>query len=188
MHFIHTIVPGTKRVFVGIPVDKHSRKRIGELLKPIKAPQKDIRWVAEENWHLTLAFLGDKPISEVENLLRLFAETYQQEAPFQFNLSKLTRFPGPGGRIIALTGGSTRPMEIIFQNTVELLQRNKIEFARKEFRPHITLGRIKKAKQVRTSFFQQTDIKLDVTKIRFYQSTLTSSGSIYTVLQEAQLN
>jgi len=188
MHFIHAIAPGAKRVFVGIPVDKHSRKCIGKLLKTIKAPQKDIRWVAEGNWHLTLAFLGDKPISEVENLFRLFAETYQQEVPFQFNLSKLTRFPGPGGRIIALTGGSTRPMEIIFQNTVELLQRNKIEFARKEFRPHITLGRIKKAKQVRTSFFQQTDIKLDVTKIRFYQSTLTSSGSIYTVLQEAQLN
>ena len=105
------IIPAdTQRVFIGIPVDKSSQKRINALLKPVKhssrpaspiapvgaAPSRrfpvgtssrpaspiaptgelptlqDVRWVPEENRHLTLAFLGDKPVSEVSSLLELF--------------------------------------------------------------------------------------------------------------------
>jgi len=176
------------RVFIGIPVDKQSRQHISELMKPIKNSRTDIRWVPENNWHLTLAFLGNTPISEVKRLLESFDESYQQETRFQFNLQALTRFPGPKGRIIALTNNPTRPLENLFQITLNLLQRNKIEFDQKELRPHITLGRIRKAKQVKTSFDRRTNIKLDIAKIRLYQSTFTNSGSIYTVLKETQLN
>ncbi len=181
------VPPVMQRVFIGIPIDKQSQLHINELLKPIKNSRRDIRWVAEINRHLTLAFLGNRTVAEVDNLLRLFDETYQQKTHFQIRLSALTRFPDPTGRIIALTSEPTGSLDQLFQITLKLLHRNKVEFDRKKFRPHITLGRIRRPKQVRTTFDQQTIIKLDITKITLYQSTLTESGSIYSVLKETQL-
>jgi len=188
MYVNHTIPPGLQRVFIGIHVDKHSQQFINQLLKPIKSSRQDIRWVVENNRHLTLAFLGNIPISEVEILIQLFDETYQQEAQFQYELSTVTRFPDCTGRIIALTGDPTAPLDNLFQATRKLLIRNKLEFDQKEFRPHITLGKIKRAKQVKSTFDQQTHISLDITKITLYQSTHTEFGSIYSALKETQLS
>ena len=183
-----TIPPGTQRIFIGIPIDKHSQRFINELLKPIKDSRRDIRWVPENNRHLTLAFLGDRPISEVDNLIQQFDESYQQETRFQYRLSTLERFPEPAGRIIALTNEPTEPLDNLFQITLKLLQRNEIEFDRKKFRPHVTLGRIKRPKHVKKTFDQQININLDITKIMLYQSRLTEFGSIYSPLKETQLN
>ena len=186
--FNHRIPPGTQRVFIGIPIDKHSQQYINELLKPIKDSRRDIRWVPENNRHLTLAFLGDRPISEVENLTRLFDESYQQETRFQYRLSALERFPEPTGRIIALTNEPTEPLDNLFQITLKLLQRNEIEFDRRKSRPHVTLGRIRRPKHVKKTFDQQINIKLDITQITLYQSRLTESGSIYSLLKETNLS
>ena len=185
--FNHQIPPGTRRVFIGIPIDKQSQQHINELLKPIKDSRWDIRWVPENNRHLTLAFLGDRPISEVDNLIRQFDESYQQETRFQYRLSTLERFPEPTGRIIALTNELTEPLDKLFQITLKLLQRNEIQFDRKKFRPHLTLGRIKRPKHVKKTFDQQININLDITKISLYQSALTDSGAIYSVLKETLL-
>ena len=186
--FNHRIPPGTQRVFIGIPIDKHSQQQINELLKPIEDSRRDIRWVPENNRHLTLAFLGDRPISEVKNLTRLFDESYQQESRFQYRLSTLERFPEPTGRIIALTNEATEPLANLFQITLKLLQRNEIEFDRKKFRPHVTLGRIRRPKHVNKTFDKQLNINLDITKITLYQSNLSESGSIYLPLKEIQLD
>lgn len=183
-----TIPPGTQRVFIGIPIDKQSQQHINELLKPIRDSRRDIRWVPENNRHLTLAFLGNRPISEVDNLIRQFDESYQQETRFQSRLSTLERFPDPTGRIIALTNEPTEPLDKLFQITLKLLQRNEIEFDRKRFRPHVTLGRIRRPKHVKKTFDQQININLDITKIMLYQSRLTELGSIYQPLKEIQLN
>ena len=182
------IIPaGMQRVFIGIPVDKSAQKAINKLLTGVKTPDREVRWVPESNRHMTLAFLGDKPISEVENLTRQFDHTYQGLTPFQFNLSALARFPDTRGRIIALTGEPTAPLENVFQNTRGLLQRNGFEFDQKKFRPHVTLARIRNPKRLKTAFDQAINIELDMSRITLYQSILTKSGSIYSVLTETRL-
>ena len=187
MYSNHQIPPGMQRVFIGIPIDKHSQRFINELLKPIEDSRRDVRWVPENNRHLTLAFLGNRPISEVDNLIGQFDESYQPETRFHYSLSTLERFPDATGRIIALTNEPTERLDHLFQITLKLLQRNEIEFFRKKFRPHITLGRIRRPKHVKKTFDQQININLDITKITLYQSTLTNSGSIYSALKETLL-
>ena len=175
------------RIFIGIACDQQAQRHINEQLRPIRKLPLDIRWVPENNRHLTLAFLGNIPMSCVENLTGLFDQTYQQEKRFQFMLTRLTRFPKLTGRIIALINEPDRPMEKLYQNTLRLLQSNQLELDRKEFRPHMTLGRIRRPKQLKTVFDQKTNICLDVTKITLYQSTMTESGVIYTPLKETHL-
>jgi 2'-5' RNA ligase len=183
------IIPaGMQRIFIGIPVDKSSQKAINKLLKGVKTPDREVRWVPESNRHLTLAFLGDRPVSEVEDLARQFDKTYQWLKHFQYRLSALARFPDPRGRIIALTGEPAAPLENVFQITRGLLRRNKFEFDQKKFRPHVTLARIRNPKHLKTTFDQAIKIELDMSSITLYQSTLTKSGSIYSVLTETRLS
>ncbi len=177
-----------QRVFIGIPIDENSQQQINEALKSIENSQLDVSWVPAGNRHLTLAFLGNIPGFVVENLMQLIDETYQQETRFQYNISTLKRFPGLKGRIIALVGDPVRRLNNLFQITLELLQRNNIEFDQKEFRPHITLGRIRRAKHVKTDFDRCMDLSLNIDTIVLYQSTLTGSGPVYSILKQTRLN
>jgi 2'-5' RNA ligase len=183
-----TTPPRTQRIFIGIPVDRHSQQHTNELVKPIRRSRQDIRWEPERNRHLTLAFLGNIQIQEVQNLLQMFDEPYRQEKRFQYKLNTLTRFPDSTGRVIALVDDPTAPLEHLFQITLKLLQENNLKPDRKEFRPHITLGRIKRVKHVKANFSQRANIKLVVDRITLFQSTLSESGSIYSPLKETKLS
>jgi len=187
MNIKFTTPGGTQRVFIGVPIDKHAQQQISELLTPIRSSKQDIRWVPANNRHLTLAFLGNKPDRVVKNLIQLFDKTYQQEIHFQHKLSTLARFPNPKGKIIALVDDPVRPLNNLFQITLGLLQRNNIELDRKEFRPHITLGRIKRPKTVQSDFGQRTNIILNIDKIVLYQSKPAESGPIYSILKQTRL-
>jgi len=181
------ILPGMQRIFIGVPVDRQAQRHINELLRPLKELGRDIRWVPENNRHLTLAFLGNVPVSEVDILVGLFDETYWQEKHFRFKLTRLTRFPESTSTIIALTGEPGRTMDNLLQITLRLLQSNDQRIDRKEFLPHVTVARLKRAKQLKTTFDQQTNIYLDIAKITLYQSTLTECGPVYSVLKETKL-
>jgi 2'-5' RNA ligase len=176
-----------QRVFIGIPVDTRAQQLINDLLRPLKELRGDIRWVPEINRHLTLAFLGNVPAAEVDILMGLFDKTYRQERQFRYKLSLLTRFPEPTGRIIALTGGPDRSLDHLFQITLKILLSNGQRADPRAFRPHLTLGRLKRAKQVKTTFDQQTGTHLEIARVVLYQSTLTESGPIYSVLKETKL-
>jgi len=176
-----------KRVFIGIPVDAQAQQHINGLLRPLKEARGDIRWVPEINRHLTLIFLGNMPAAEVDILMGLFDKTYCQERQFRYSLSMLTRFPEPTGRIIALTGEPDRSLDNLFQITFKVLLSNGQRTDPREFRPHLTLGRLKRAKQVKTTFDQPTNIYLEIGRIVLFQSTLTESGPIYSVLKETKL-
>ena len=176
-----------QRVFIGIPVDTRAQQHINGLLRPLKESRGDIRWVPEINRHMTLAFLGNVPEVEVDILTGLFDQTYRQARHFRYKFSMLTRFPEPTGRIIALTGGPVRSLDNLIQITLKALQSNGQRTDPRGYRPHLTLGRLKKAKHLKTTFEQKINIDLEVAKVTLYQSTLTESGPIYSILKETKL-
>jgi len=177
-----------QRVFFGIPVDPATQRQINDLLIPIKSSIQAVHWVPEQNRHLTLAFLGNRSTGVVENLIHSMDRVYQPEEVFQTGYASLRRFPGSSGNILALEFRVDDRLATLFQVTQELLVENGFEFSRTQFRPHITLGRLKKGSRLKTTLNQQTKISLQVGKVTFYQSTLTRGGSIYLVLKETVLH
>jgi 2'-5' RNA ligase len=188
MNVISERQAAVQRVFIGIPIDENSQETINSSLEPIKRLDLNVRWVPEKNRHLTLAFPGEQPVSVVENLVQQFDQTYQSERRFQYCMSTLTRFPDPEGRIVAIVDDPIPPMLRLFQITGDLLKTNNIDFDRREFRPHITLGRIKQAKQVKISLARQLALPLNVDRVVLYQSTFTESGPVYTKLKQTLLD
>ncbi len=120
-------------------------------------------------------------------MLGLFDKSYSHLEQFQISLTRLVRFPDEQGRIIALITEPDPALAFLYQTTVELLQSSSLDLLRKEFRPHITLGRISRVKQVTDIIDYPTAIDLGIRSIRLYQSTLGESGSVYTVLKETPL-
>lgn len=176
-----------QRVFFGIPLDQAAQQKINELLKPLRGPLKTVRWVDSQNWHMTLAFLGNRPEEVVESLTRSMEKAYQQESGFRTGPLSLSRFPNSSGNIIALVLKADSHLIHLYKVTQALLAANGFEISRTQFRPHITLGRLRKNSRLENDLHQQTNINLQVGKVTFYQSTLTPSGSIYLALKEIKL-
>ena len=176
-----------QRVFIGIPIDKLAQRQINEFLIPAQKSNPDIRWVPEHNRHLTLAFLGNKPAGVIKDLVRSMHLAFQKDIAFKTGFATLRRFPTSTGNIIALVYKPDEYLSHLFQLTRDFLTKNGLRFDHKPFRPHITLGRIRKAPKLKKTFNQPTNICLRVDKVALYQSTLTDTGSIYLALKEIEL-
>ena len=147
-----------------------------------------MRWVPEQNRHMTLAFLGNRPAGVVEKLTRSMDKAFQHETGFVTGPCGLARFPNSSGNIIALVFKADACLSHLYRVTQELLVENGFDLGRTQFRPHITLGRIRRRSRMTTDINRQTNISLQVGTVSFYQSTLTQSGSIYLALKETKLN
>lgn len=102
------------------------------------------RWVAPENYHLTLRFIGEVESWRAEEVDEALANI--RARPFALSLHGLGTFE-KAGRISALWVGVERTEGLSFlQAKVETaLQRIGLEPERKRFAPHVTLARTDRA-------------------------------------------
>jgi len=176
-----------QRVFLAVPVTRRLQQQINRVLAPVRSANRDIRWVAEQNRHLTLAFLGDQPSSLVDVLAGSMDEAYRRKSRFDADFSALARFPDARGNILALVGHADDRLSTLYELTCELLARYGLAPEYEIFKPHITVGRIIRPRLVKTRFFEPVNIRLHVDRVTLYQSTLTPAGSVYRALKEAGL-
>jgi RNA 2',3'-cyclic 3'-phosphodiesterase len=85
------------RCFVGVPIgeplDSELRVALGALKGAASAEADDLRWIDPQEWHLTLAFMGDMPPTEVPHTLEMLAEVASNHAPFTIPTGGLGAFP-----------------------------------------------------------------------------------------------
>jgi 2'-5' RNA ligase len=65
-----------KRLFIAIPIPNDVKDRVAEALEPIKDRLgNNLPWIPDENWHLTLTFLGWQEETEMEKITAALRET-----------------------------------------------------------------------------------------------------------------
>ena len=179
--------PEVQRIFIGVPVDPGVQGQINALLGPAPGGKRNIRWVAERNRHLTLAFMGDQPPAVAGSLAGSLDDVCSQIGPFAAVFDRLTRFPEPSSNIIALVCAADARLARLYQLTQGLLARHGLAPEYESFRPHITLGRIGGGLAPGVSFEKPANLKLRIDRIVLYRSKLTRNGSVYHVLKESLL-
>lgn len=100
-----------------------------------------VRWTAEENWHLTLAFYGEVPDGALEELVTGLTGVAAATAPFLLRLrgagvfAHRTLWIGAGGDVEVMAGLAAAAAAVGAEVTGRADERPR-------HRPHLTVGRV----------------------------------------------
>lgn len=175
------------RAFVAIPIDETLRVRIGDARKALERADADVKWVAHENLHLTLKFLGEIKDAQAATLRERLRTEAARFPALDLNWTGVGRFP-PGGppRILWIGCRGDAPKLVGLAGAVE---RAALEIGvPKEDRPfsaHLTIGRVKSQrnqKRLLNALEARNDDGIGEQRadsFTLYRSTLTPAGPIY---------
>ncbi len=178
----------TTRSFIAIALNENLHKELESLQVKLKAADADVKWVKPENIHLTLKFLGniiDEQIEKVKNTVKKITSDFKT---YQIHLAEIGAFPKISYPRVIWAGmdeGVDKTGDI-YQSIEEELSKKRFEKEKRPFSPHLTLGRVRSAKNrqrlIKTIEKEKnfsSSSKLLVEEIVLFKSTLTPKGSIY---------
>ncbi len=156
-----------------------------------------VRWVAAQNMHLTLRFLGDTAESSLDQIERGLSRQAALFQPMELTVGGFGIFPSPK-RPRVLWIGVQAPAELsTLQRRIEsLAQSAGFEAETRPYSPHLTLGRV--SQKISSSEMQALRSALEATRIgelgsftaeaiHLIRSDLRPEGAVYTRLFSAQL-
>lgn len=175
------------RIFFAINLSAHIREELTKLRLRIPADKKAMKWVAAENLHLTLQFIGEVGTEEMASMLEKAQAAAKRCRPFELEVRGLGAFPNPARPRVIWAGVTTGREQLI--NLAEQLSVVLDSKPDKPFAPHLTLGRVRENHKVNLSQFLQEEAQtrvgnMAVDRFSCVQSTLTPRGPDYRVVEE----
>lgn len=178
------------RTFIAVKI--YPEQRLIDQLRDFKRLFKDerINWVPEDNFHLTLRFLGDTTLEQLAVIHSSLEQLSNQLSAFDFQISGTGTFGSKGNpRVLFVNIQFPEDMRILVKKIEEAVVSAGFCEELKPFRPHLTLGRIKHLEN-RTRFLQivneipQLDYQIvRVSEFILFQSILQPRGPIYKPLK-----
>jgi 2'-5' RNA ligase len=183
------------RSFIAIDFPEETRSALEDVQERLKQSGAGVRWVKPGSIHLTLKFLGNIQVAQVEDIARAVAREIQDQPPITLRPAGLGAFPsrrkprviwiGMEGEVQRLNGIQAR-----LENALEPLGFDR---EKRPFRPHLTIGRVKDRRRLQSLIDAMAELKIpefdsfDVTEIILYKSDLRPTGAIYTKLHRVPL-
>jgi len=175
------------RLFIATDLPEPVRNRFARLRSDIPGT----RWVAPEQLHLTLAFLGEVDASGCEQLQ---AELAKIEADsFTLHFGRTGCFPHPRNPRVLWIGLRPEPSLLRLAQLVrEAVLLRGIPQEEHPFTPHITLARCRQSavKEVGSFLARQTGLEGEAVMVRefiLFQSVLTVKSALHTPLKRFPL-
>jgi 2'-5' RNA ligase len=182
------------RSFIAVEVSPEIQKAISQSLaslqKTLAKPM--IRWVAPQNVHLTLKFLGDVSPANLEQLADALKLETNAHPAFSMQVGGVGAFPNSHRARVIWVGLEAPPALAALQRGVEAACASLGYPAEdRSFSPHLTVGRV--GQNVSVADLHKIHTALDGTKvgllgqvqvdaIHIFKSDLQPGGSVYTPL------
>lgn len=185
----------TARTFLAIKLPEDIIESIRRIQKKIMANNLNIKFVKPENIHLTLKFLGDTPISDIEEINRSMKNAASDFSPFLLAAKGIGVFPDLHRPRVIWIGISQETDSLVLLQKKLDKELEKIGFNREKrtFKGHLTIGRIKGKidKKLFNEILHQYQTFCSKTfsadKIYLFQSLLKPSGPVYAKLVSIHL-
>jgi RNA 2',3'-cyclic 3'-phosphodiesterase len=185
----------TFRTFVAVEIDPAIRARTRGLIDILQRTAADVKWVATENLHLTLQFLGEVPERQIAKVCEAVQKTTAEFAAFELELCGLGAFPNIAHpRTLWIGTGEGRPQMIAMHDRIDTaLAALGYRPEDREFQTHLTIGRVRGmmgAAELEKLLLQNESFsagRMTVSNVRVFCSTLTPQGPIYQPLGTAPL-
>ncbi len=180
------------RTFVAVLIADEIRRNIAEVQEPLKKLAPDVKWVAPDNFHVTLKFLGNVREDDLQGVYDAAEEASGAFPPFDLSFAGLGAFPNPRRARVVWVGidkGRDQLVELASAMDSKLA---KLGFPKeeREFKSHITIGRVKepsRSLERLASGIEDVDASdlgsQRVTSIAVMKSELRPGGPIYSPLK-----
>ncbi|MBE7467064.1 MAG: RNA 2',3'-cyclic phosphodiesterase [Planctomycetes bacterium] len=183
------------RAFIAVDLDEEVKHALRPVLKRVRerCGRSDVKWLPEENWHLTVKFLGDVPWLEVGRVGKLMQAVAAEAAPFELRVEGLGAFPpGRAPRIVSagIVAGGAELAKLHAALDASLATMG-IPPENRGFKAHLTLGRVRGHAEMLWEALREYEAApfgaCEVDKLVLYQSELESRGAQYTALASGKL-
>jgi 2'-5' RNA ligase len=135
------------RSFIALEIPALIQRRIGEVSAQLerRVPAHSVRWVSPSLIHLTLIFLGDVSVHNLDTLARELKTECDHHGPIEFSVGGLGAFPSASRPRVIWTGIESPPsLAALHAGLQQRLERLGYRSEERAFSPHLTLGRIHK--------------------------------------------
>lgn len=183
------------RLFVAVNLPPDERRAAFAAAGPLRAATAPVKWVAEENLHLTMKFLGEVPEDRAGAIGDALVLAVRSLRPFDVTLGGCGAFPDPAHPRVLWLGVERHPALELLANDIErAVGPFGFEPELKPFQPHVTIGRARKdAKPADlrpvAERFDQVDYAglLPVSAVDLMESRTGRGGSSYRTVRSAPL-
>ena len=184
------------RLFTGIelPGDVSAALvAVGALVRREVPSWRDEKWVARENLHVTLKFIGDVDVSVVTEIQAALGVAMSRVWPFALEPAGMQAIPGTqrASMFWAAFDDPSGDCARLARTAESALERFGVEVDRRVFKPHVTLARARRPHafpaEIIESLVGRTDTavaSMSVSSLTLFSSTLTRSGPVYEVVEK----
>jgi 2'-5' RNA ligase len=188
------------RSFVAIELSDQLKTELGQVQESLKSKgiADQVRWVKPQGIHLTLKFLGNVPADSVKGISLAVDQASRGSVPFDINLGGVGCFPTTRRPNVVWIGveGDTAALVELHGKIEASLSRLGYPEERREYTPHLTLGRVHRRVGSRDrrrlgSLVHAHSIEplsgMRVCEVSLMRSQLSPSGARYSRLAVAPL-
>jgi RNA 2',3'-cyclic 3'-phosphodiesterase len=190
------------RLFIGVELDDRVKAAAGDVAERLRqrlqraAPALVVRWVATENLHITIWFIGevvDERAAAVEHVLRHPFET----RAFDLALAGCGAFPpsGPPRVFWIGVGAGQAAMQSLYSEVGQRLAPLGFEPERRAYTAHLTVARVKDPGRATSRVVRDTLAELPadcgasaVQAVTLFRSRLSPRGAAYEPLLRVPLS
>lgn len=183
-----------KRLFTAITIQPE--EKLLNAYQYIKNTLSDdkIKWVKDDKFHITLKFLGDTPNKQVSDVAELLEKSLEDTQSFNFLVTGFgyfgnSRFP----RVLWLGTKHTKNLQNIQKKVSLALKDFGLPENNPDFKPHLTIGRVKEFNSMDELFELEASLKdevfqtVEVKEVMLYESFLKPDGPVYKVIKKVDL-
>ena len=187
------------RAFIAVNLSPDVLDRISQVVIELREEigGSFVRWVPVENMHLTLKFLGDVSISNVERIKEIIQTAASSHPLFALSTGGVGAFPSVQRARVIWAGVEGPPTITSVQRMIDM-ETARLGYAseKRAFKPHLTLGRVSRnvtPKELQKIAQVLKDNKVgflgvsQIREIHLFRSDLGQNGAVYSQVFTASL-
>ncbi|GGB83317.1 RNA 2',3'-cyclic phosphodiesterase [Marinobacterium zhoushanense] len=179
------------RAFFALPIPERISRSLADYADALCEYDRglDAHWVDSSSYHLTLCFLNEISLDQVQVLERAVEQALADIAGFHLPLDTLDYYPvNPHLSLVAALPSEVALLAVLQQRLAQVVRRCGIDYHQKGFRPHVTLGRLPSDNRFEVpESWPKLNETVPVDSVVLFQSRPGERGSIYTPLFETRL-
>ncbi len=185
----------TLRLFIAIDTPPEIKPQIAAIRDRLEESRADVKWEADNKFHATLKFLGETDDQLLPEIVSSIEGIDRTKAQLLVKYTGIGCFPNRRDPKVIWVG-----IEDLRGNLASLQEGIKVVLApfgferdEKTFHPHVTIGRVKGERGIKSLLRMMESITFEsqpvtIREVVLIKSELKPSGSEYTILKSIPLN